>query len=177
MPSGFCDWRPIPGNASPPPPAEPQRARSTVAGFASPRPELWRPMDYDTAFEYLQRARNLGKERGLEMTVAVHDAAGHPVALARGKSRSWHGPYMAMGKARLAAAFGKPTSELVEQWKDRMLFPQSLIEIIPGGVTVNPGGCPIIQDGEVIGAIGVGGGSPDVDDAISRAAAGWTRVD
>lgn len=130
-------------------------------------------MDYDTAFAYLQRARNLGKERGLEVSVAVHDAAGHPVAVARGKVRSWHGPYMAMGKARLAAAFGKPTSDLVEQWKDRTLFPQSLIEIIPGGVTVNPGGCPILDDGEIIGAIGVGGGSPDVDDAISRAAAGW----
>ena len=91
-------------------------------------------MDYDTAFAYLQRARNLGKERGLEVSVAVHDAAGHPVAVARGKVRSWHGPYMAMGKARLAAAFGKPTSDLVEQWKDRTLFPQSLIEIIPGGL-------------------------------------------
>ena len=132
-------------------------------------------MDFDKALEYVQRARAIAHERGLNVSVAVHDTAGHPVAVARGKS--WHGPYMAMGKARLAAAFGKPTSDLVEQWKDRMLFPQSLIEIIPGGVTVNPGGCPIVEDGEVIGAIGVGGGSPDVDDAISRAAAGWATVD
>jgi uncharacterized protein GlcG (DUF336 family) len=133
-------------------------------------------MDYEKAYEYLKRARDIGKERGLEMTVAVHDAAGHPVALARGKTKSWHGPYMAMGKARLAAAFGKPTGDLVEQWKDRQLFPQSLIEIIPGGVTVNPGGCPIIENGEVIGAIGVGGGAPAIDDAVCREAAGWPLI-
>src|SRR6266487_3317810 len=85
-------------------------------------------MEFEKAFEYVTRARELARERGLVVTVAVHDPAGHPVALARGKSRSWHGPYMAMGKARLSAAFGKPTGQLVEQWKDRMLFPQSLIE-------------------------------------------------
>jgi uncharacterized protein GlcG (DUF336 family) len=130
-------------------------------------------MEFDQAWEYVKKARALGEERGSSVTVAVHDKAGHPVALARGKSKSWHGPYMAMGKARLAAAFEKPTSDLIEQWKDRMLFPQSLIEIIPGGVTVNPGGCPIMVDGECIGAIGVGGGSPDQDDLISRLAAGW----
>jgi glc operon protein GlcG len=130
-------------------------------------------MEFEKAFEYVTRARELARERGLNVTVAVHDLAGHPVALARGKARSWHGPYMAMGKARLAAAFGKPTSQLVEQWKDRMLFPQSLIEIIPGGITVNPGGYPIMEDGEMIGAIGVGGGSPDQDELIARLASGW----
>jgi len=130
-------------------------------------------VEFEKAFEYVTRARELARERGLAVTVAVHDLAGHPVALARGKSRSWHGPYMAMGKARLSAAFGKPTSQLVEQWKDRMLFPQSLMEIIPGGITVNPGGYPIMEDGEMFGAIGVGGGSPDQDELIARLASGW----
>lgn len=128
-------------------------------------------MEYERALGYIERARAIAKERGLVVTVAVHDAAGHPVALARGKS--WHGPYMAMGKARLSAAFRKPTSDLLEQWKDRPLFPMSLTEIIPGGVTLAAGGCPIVENGEVIGAIGVGGSSPENDDAVARAAAGW----
>jgi uncharacterized protein GlcG (DUF336 family) len=125
-------------------------------------------LDFDRALEYVQRARAIARERGLTVSVAVHDSAGHPVAVARGKN--WHGPYMAMGKARLAAAFRKPTGQLVEQWKDRPFFPQSLVEIIPGGVTVNPGGYPIFEDGECIGAIGVGGGSPDQDDLVARLA-------
>jgi uncharacterized protein GlcG (DUF336 family) len=73
-------------------------------------------VDFDRALEYVQRARAIARERGLNVSVAVHDTAGHPVAVARGKS--WHGPYMAMGKARLASAFRKPTAQLMEQCQD-----------------------------------------------------------
>jgi uncharacterized protein GlcG (DUF336 family) len=132
-------------------------------------------VDFDKALEYVQRARAIAKARGLNVSVAVHDTAGHPVAVARGKS--WHGPYMAMGKARLASAFRKPTAQLMEQWKDRPLFPQSLTTVLPGEITLNPGGYPIFEDGEFIGAIGVGGGSPTQDDAVAREASGWTPQD
>lgn len=130
-------------------------------------------MEFEKALEYVQRARAIARERGLNVSVAVHDTAGHPVAVARGKS--WHGPYMAMGKARLASAFRKPTAQLVEQWKDRPLFPQSLTTILPGGITLNPGGYPIFEDGEFIGAIGVGGGAPAQDDLVARLASGWVE--
>jgi uncharacterized protein GlcG (DUF336 family) len=125
------------------------------------------PLDFDRALTYVLRAREIGAELGLRVTVAVHDAAGHPVLVARGSDR-WHGPYMAMGKARLAAAFQKPTSVLLENWQDRPLFPLSLTEVLPGGVTLNPGGYPIVENGEVVGAIGVGGGSPDQDELVAR---------
>ena len=42
-------------------------------------------------------------------------------------------------------------------------------EIIPGGVTLNKGGYPIFEDGRCIGAIGVGGGSPENDEAVAAA--------
>lgn len=125
-------------------------------------------MDTDAALELVAVARRIATERGVTATVAVHDVAGHPVALARGQK--WHGPYMAMGKARLAAAFQKPTVDLIAQWADRPLFPQSLVEVIPGGITLNPGGYPIIVDGTCIGAIGVGGSSPQVDHEVAAAA-------
>ena len=127
-------------------------------------------MDFEAAMVIVERARKIGARMGLRVTVAVHDAAGHPVVVARGGEK-WHGPYMAMGKARLAAAFQKPTSTLVEQWRDRPLFPASLTDIIPGGVTINPGGHPIFVDGVCVGAIGVGGGSPEQDAEVARLAA------
>jgi uncharacterized protein GlcG (DUF336 family) len=130
-------------------------------------------MDWEKALGYVQRAKAAGAERGIEVSVAVHDPAGHPVLVARGKSVAWHGPYMAMGKARLAAAFRKPTADLCRQWENRPMFGQSLTEIIPGGVTLNKGGYPLYEDGQLIGAIGVGGGSPDVDDYVARTAADW----
>ncbi|MXZ94772.1 MAG: heme-binding protein [Acidimicrobiaceae bacterium] len=126
-------------------------------------------MDVEQALELVQQARAIGAERGINATVAVHDDAGHPLVVVRGKR--WHGPYMAMGKARLAAAFAKPTKDLVAQWADRPLFPTSLVDIIPGGVTVNPGGVPLFSDGVCVGAIGVGGGSPQIDHEIAAAAA------
>lgn len=123
-------------------------------------------MDTDLALDIVATARRIAAEHGLTMTVAVVDAAGHPVALARGKN--WHGPYMAFGKARLSAAFRKPTRQLLEDWADRPLFAQSLTEVIPQGVTLNPGGYPVTVDGTVIGAVGLGGSSPDNDDLIAR---------
>ena len=123
-------------------------------------------MDTDAALALITTARRIAGEHGLTVTVAIVDAAGHQVALARGKN--WHGPYMAFGKARLSAAFRKPTRQLLEEWADRPLFAQSLTNIIPQGVTLNPGGYPIFDEGTCIGAIGVGGSSPDNDDLIAR---------
>lgn len=125
-------------------------------------------MEFERALEFVTTARAVGAEHGITPTVAVHDAGGHPVLVARGTPTKWHGPYMAMGKARLAAAFQKPTDELVDRWGDRPLFPTSLVSVIPGGVTVNPGGHPIFDAEVCVGAIGVGGGAPDVDALVAR---------
>lgn len=125
-------------------------------------------MDFEKAKLFLEKAKALGREREVEVSVAILDAAGHPVLVARGKPDAWHGPYMATGKARLAAAFRKPTAELLEQWADRPLFAQSLSDVLPGGVTLNKGGYPIFENGTCVGALGIGGGKPDFDDAIAR---------
>jgi uncharacterized protein GlcG (DUF336 family) len=125
-------------------------------------------VDYETARQFLDKAKAVGASKGVAVSVAIVDAAGRPVILARGKPEAWHGPYMAAGKARLAAAFRKPTIKLIEQWKDRPLYPTSLTTIIPEGVTFNPGGYPIFAGAECIGAIGVGGGAPELDDMVAR---------
>jgi glc operon protein GlcG len=127
-------------------------------------------MHPDRALEYVASARRIGAARDLAVTAAVVDAAGHPVAVVRGSGDRWHGPYMAIGKARLAAAFRRTTADLLSAWADRPLFAASLLRVLPEGVTLNPGGCPIFENGECIGAIGVGGGSPKEDDEVARSA-------
>jgi glc operon protein GlcG len=128
-------------------------------------------VDFEAALALVHKAKEIGRAHGVEPSVAVLDAAGHPVLVARGKPEAWHGPYLAQGKARLAAAFRKPTAALLEQWADRPLFAQSLTEVIPGGVTLNKGGYPLFAGGACVGAIGVGGGSPETDELIARQAA------
>lgn len=125
-------------------------------------------MTFEKAMHFLETAKAIGAKKGVEVSVAIVDAGGHPVLVARGKPDAWHGPYMASGKARLAVAFKKPTAALMEQWADRPMFPMSLCEVIPGGVTLNKGGYPIFEDGTCIGAIGVGGSSPDSDDDVAK---------
>jgi uncharacterized protein GlcG (DUF336 family) len=125
-------------------------------------------MDYEKAMVFLLKAKEIGAAKGVEVSVAILDATGHPVLVARGKKEAWHGPYMAQGKARLAAAFRKSTAKLMDQWEGRPMFPISLGEVIPGGVTLNKGGYPIFENGDCIGAIGVGGSSPDTDDAVAK---------
>jgi glc operon protein GlcG len=125
-------------------------------------------MDFEQALPFLHKAKEIGREKGTLVSVAIVDAAGHPVLVARGKPEAWHGPYMATGKARLSAAFRKPTGVLVKLWADRPLYANSLNDVIPGGVTLNPGGYPIFKDGVCIGAIGVGGNKPTIDDEIAR---------
>jgi len=125
-------------------------------------------MDFQKAMHFLETAKAFGAEKGVEVSVAIVDAAGHPVLVARGKKDAWHGPYMATGKARLAAAFRKSTAALIEQWADRPMYPMSLSGVLPFPVTLNKGGYPIFESGECIGAIGVGGSSPDSDDDVAR---------
>ena len=62
-------------------------------------------MEFAKAMHFLETAKAIGAKKGVEVSVAIVDAAGHPVLVARGKTEAWHGPYMATGKARLAAAF------------------------------------------------------------------------
>ena len=126
-------------------------------------------MNYEFAAPFIDKAKELGRARGQEVSVAVVDAGGHIAAVAKGKEEAWHGPYMSIGKARLSAAFRKPSAELVEQWTDRPLYAESLIAAIPGGVVINPGGFPLFQDGVCVGAIGIGGGSPAFDHEIAEA--------
>lgn len=124
--------------------------------------------DYREALRFVEKAKEIGRSHDTDVSVAIVDAAGHPVAMVRGKEEAWHGPYMAIGKARLAAAFRKPTGVLVRLWADRPMYADSLNHVIPGGVTLNPGGYPIFRDGQCIGALGVGGNRPSIDEQIAE---------
>jgi uncharacterized protein GlcG (DUF336 family) len=44
-----------------------------------------RLMDYEKALQILQMAKAIGAKKGVENSVAIVDAAGHPVLVARGK--------------------------------------------------------------------------------------------
>ena len=71
------------------------------------------------------------------------------------------------GKAVASALFGKPSSEL-EELADRPVF-RALMTQMGGKLIMAIGAVPIVRDGEVIGACGVGGATGEEDVECAQA--------
>ncbi|MGW1023905.1 GlcG/HbpS family heme-binding protein [Streptomyces sp. NPDC002577] len=124
----------------------------------------------------LRAALVAAAEEGLRVSVAVVDDRGFDVAVARGDGAKWFTPEVARAKARTAVSFGAPTASLAamkEQYPE--LF--SLIgEQLPSTPTTLPGGLPLVDEGMVIGAIGVSGARPEDDVRIAETGAAALRA-
>ncbi|MBC2664926.1 heme-binding protein [Novosphingobium flavum] len=100
-----------------------------------------------------------GKARGRELSVAVVDAGGHIVAIARSDGAEIQTVQIAERKARTSAFTGVPSgpkSKAGNVGSDHHLLAITLAGGVENVVTVQ-GGVPIIVDGECIGGVGVSG--------------------
>jgi Uncharacterized protein, possibly involved in utilization of glycolate and propanediol len=70
-----------------------------------------------------------------------------------------------------AASFKRSTMEITEQKDRNPLLWYSLPSVVPAQALPSPGGIPLWKDGRIIGAIGIGGGSPEEDHACALAGA------
>ncbi|MCS6805200.1 MAG: heme-binding protein [Acidobacteriota bacterium] len=119
----------------------------------------------------LRQGKAKAKELNVEAAIVVVDAAGHLVGALRMDNALWVTPEIAQAKAATAAAFRATTAELEERWKARPWFAMSVVGLGPGRFLVGKGAVPIIENGCVIGAVGVSGGIPaDLDHQIAEAA-------
>jgi glc operon protein GlcG len=69
-------------------------------------------------------------------------------------------------KARTSAAFRTATADLARNTTN----PARIASFTAAGFSLLGGGRPITENGTVIGALGVGGGSPEQDDEVAQAA-------
>lgn len=69
-------------------------------------------------------------------------------------------------KARTSAAFRAATADLAANVTD----PARIASFTTAGFSLLGGGRPIVENEKVIGAVGVGGGTPEQDDEVARAA-------
>ncbi len=98
--------------------------------------------------------------------VAVVDPAGELVSLTRTPGAQIASSRVAVDKARTAAIFVRPSRVLEEQVSSGRIGALAL-----HGAKALIGGIPLEVDGEVVGAIGTSGETPDEDEAISLAGA------
>lgn len=108
----------------------------------------------EQAEKIVQGARRKAEEVGVNISVAVVDAGGHLVALSRMDGARLHTPDMARGKAFAAATLQRPSGELAQN-----AFYVAGPQVAGGLIVPLPGGVPIRQGEQVIGAVGVGGGA------------------
>jgi glc operon protein GlcG len=105
-------------------------------------------------------------ERGSRVVVAVVDPSGELISLTRTPGAQIASSRVAVDKARTAAIFVRPSRVLEEQVSGGRLGALAL-----RGASALTGGIPVEVDGEVVGAIGTSGETPDEDEAISLAGA------
>src|SRR5918995_4148974 len=105
-------------------------------------------------------------ERGHRVVVAVVDPAGELIELRRTEGAQVASSRVPADKARTAAIFVRPSRELEEQVSSGRLGALAL-----HGARALTGGIPLRVDGQVVGAIGTSGETPDEDEAISLAGA------
>src|SRR5438034_3827906 len=98
--------------------------------------------------------------------MAVVDPHGELVQLRRTDGAQIASSRVAVDKARTAAIFVRPSREMEEQVTGGRLGALAL-----HGAAALTGGIPLTVDGEVVGAIGTSGETPDEDEAVSIAGA------
>jgi glc operon protein GlcG len=106
------------------------------------------------------------KARGLGVVIVVVDDAGNIIELARMDTAQVASVNVGIGKARTAAIYRRPSREFEEQIKNGRVAALALADATP-----LQGGVPVMIDGKVVGAVGVSGDSPEVDEAIAMAGA------
>jgi glc operon protein GlcG len=120
-------------------------------------------------------AQAKARSMDLKVNIAVVDDGGHLLAFERMDGARPASAYTAMTKATTAATFRQPTGPLPAGTTDPdvllNLSLQNAAQASGGKITTLQGGIPVDFNGQVIGAIGVGGGSGEQDALIARAGA------
>ena len=125
----------------------------------------------------IERGVVKARELGFLVAIAVVDEAGHLIACDRMDGALWVTPAIARAKATAAAGFRATTLDLEERFSKRMLFADNVATLGLYEFVFGKGGVPLVDNGHVVGAIGVSGAVPaDNDHAIADAAAGHPTV-
>jgi uncharacterized protein GlcG (DUF336 family) len=110
---------------------------------------------------------------GLKVNIAVVDDGGHLLAFERMDGARPASGYTAITKATSAATFRQPTGPLAAGATPAdpllNLSLQNAAEASGGKITALKGGVPVVVDDQVIGAVGIGGGTGEQDAQVAGA--------
>jgi uncharacterized protein GlcG (DUF336 family) len=120
------------------------------------------------AIQMVQTAHTLAAQLNIAVTAVVVDESGRMVALGRMDRARPVTVDIAMNKAYTAASFQKPTSELADDVAKSWF--QSLVVSSNGRIMPGGGAIPVVEGGNVVGAVAVAGGTDEQDQQCAEAA-------
>lgn len=126
----------------------------------------------DVAKQVAAAAVAESQKNRFKMAIAIVDTGGHLVYFERMQDTQTGSVDLAIEKAKTSALFRRPT----KLFQDGVASGGEGLRLLrlTGAIPID-GGMPIIQDGKVVGAIGISGGSGDQDGHIAKAGASAVR--
>ncbi|MFJ9055037.1 heme-binding protein [Streptomyces sp. NPDC102409] len=122
------------------------------------------------AEEIIDAAHERARELGKAVSVAVVDAGGFPVAIRRPDGARPLTPDIARAKAYTAAVMQRP-GRMLKKWQESQPVFFAQLSQLPGAampILATEGSMTIKKDGEIIGGLGIAGGTADEDQAIAE---------
>jgi glc operon protein GlcG len=121
----------------------------------------------------LERAKQVGdaavaeaRKRNWKMAIAIAEPTGDIVYFQKMDGTQYASIRISQGKARAAATFRRPTKIFFDAMETGHPYVATL-----EGVVGSEGGVPIVENGKLIGSIGVSGGTGAQDGVVARAGA------
>ena len=125
------------------------------------------PISLDRAQAIIVAATAEAKKRNWKMNVAVVDSGGHLVAFQRMDGAMLASIQIAEHKARASATFRRET----KIFEDAVQVMHLNYILAFEGIIASRGGIPLIENGAIVGAIGVSGGTDSQDEIVAMAGA------
>ncbi|MCG8016134.1 MAG: heme-binding protein [Candidatus Thiodiazotropha sp. 'RUGA'] len=107
------------------------------------------------------------EEMGIKINAAVVDKGGNLLAFQRMNGAFLHSIGISIDKAYTAAGFGFPTRKWMDEIRDIPQLREGIVQ--RDRLVIFGGGLPIVSNDQVIGAIGVSGGSEQQDEICAKA--------
>lgn len=126
----------------------------------APAPPAARQHEHDWAIALADRAIALAVEHGVRISLAITDHRGDPIQQDAMDGAPTAAAFAALSLAATAATFQLPSGDLVERYGSADAVRQ-LADALPYPILAVTGGLPIVEDGRVVGGIGVAGIEPE----------------
>lgn len=131
-----------------------------------------RPISLEQARAIIQAAVAEARKHDWKMNVAVADSGGNLVAFERMDGAMLASVQIAQHKARAAVMFRRPT----KVFEDGINLMHLNYLLAFDGMIASRGGLPLIEQGDILGAIGCSGGTDSQDEVVCNAGAAVINI-